>query len=120
MDDKHVNEWKTRDFQLYLQELHLEYYGFKYSARNYGMEAKHLKAFMRDYGNEALKLFIELCFEHHKPNDRYPGLNFMFMSTYLRERWLPIALKEIAKQSEPVEVTDHVNPIVEPIDENWW
>ena len=121
MNDKPVSEWKARDFQLYLQEQHEATYGIKYTARNYAVDTRMIRNFTKEHGNEVTKVFIDLCFANHKTSERYPGLNFGFMQTYLRERWLPVALVEVAKKLEPIEVTAHVNPVMEePNIDDWW
>lgn len=121
MNDKPINEWKVRDFQLYLQEVHEATYGIKYTARNYAVDARMIRNFTKEHGNEVTKVFIDLCFANHKTSERYPALNFGFMQTYLRERWLPVALVEVAKMSEPIEVSPNVNPVVEDtVDDSWW
>ncbi len=71
--------------KLYLHAKHKETYGIPYVTNNRGMEAKNLKLMIDEQGAEVTRRFIDKCFAEKKPTLKYPGCNFAFMFSYMRE-----------------------------------
>ncbi|WP_340968198.1 hypothetical protein [Bacillus sp. PPSBB_11] len=101
-DTKPIEKWTAHDFIAYLHERHPEVYGIKYVANNRGMEARNLKTMIGEYGADIVRDFIDACFAAKKPTAQWPGCNFGFMFSYMRDRHLPPLLvkQKTAKQSE--------------------
>lgn len=92
-----LDKWNVTTYRAYMKALHNDKYGIPYVANNHAVEGRFIKDMQTKYGNKALKAFVEKCFnEHRSTNPKFPGLNFGFMYSYLRERYLPVVLKEIA------------------------
>lgn len=100
--NKPIEKWTARDFIVYLHDRHLEVYGIKYVANNRGMEARNLKTMIDEYGAVIVRDFIDACFAAKKPTAQWPGCNFGFMFSYMRDRHLPplLAKQKAAKQTE--------------------
>ena len=106
-----AKDWKARDlkdwtavtFHEYLKDKHKEVYGTSYVTRNIKIQNKNIKWMYEKYGKDVTKRFIDLCFKNYKPSGRYAGANFMFFFTYLRERYLPIAERQIEKERKLAE-----------------
>ncbi|WP_353854743.1 hypothetical protein [Bacillus sp. Bos-x628] len=103
MGDKPIEKWTARDFIVYLHERHLEVYGIKYVANNRGMEARNLKTMIDEYGAAIVRDFIDACFAAYSPTSQYPGVNFGFMFTYMRNRYLPPLLVKQKKVEQAEE-----------------
>lgn len=93
-----IEKWNVTTFRAFMQAVHQDKYGIPYVANNHAVEGRMIKNMFTEYGRYETKRFIEKCFETYKPNSRYPGLNFGFMYSYMRERTLPMVLKEIAQE----------------------
>ncbi|MBQ4817613.1 hypothetical protein IHP72_15265 [Bacillus pumilus] len=102
LPSKPIEKWTARDFIVYLHERHLEVYGIDYVANNIDMEARSLKTMIGNYGAAIVRDFIDACFAHKKPTAQWPGCNFGFMFSYMRDRHLPPLLvkQKTAEQSE--------------------
>lgn len=113
-----LDKWNVTTFRAYMQAIHQDKYGIPYVANNFAVEGRFIKDMQTKYGNEATKAFIETCFATYKPTSKFPGLNFGFMYSYMRERNLPAVLKQIetaklkAKRQETAKQTE--------IDEDWF
>lgn len=91
-----LNKWNVTTFREYLKALHNAKYNIPYVANNHAVEGRFIKDMQTKYGNSATKAFIEECFVTYTPTSKFPGLNFGFMYSYMRERNLPVVLKAIA------------------------
>lgn len=100
-----IDKWNGTTFKAYMGNLHQTKYGIPYVANNHAVEGKFLKNMYTEFGQEVTKRFIEKCFDTYKPTNRYPGLNFGFMYSYMRERNLPVVLKELATEKLRAERT---------------
>jgi hypothetical protein len=94
-----ADKWTITTFRAFLAEEHERRFGIPYTARNYAIEGRWLKAMIAEHGAEVVRKFIEACFAEYKPTRDYPGLNFGFMYSYQRGRILPRVLAEQAKQT---------------------
>lgn len=109
-----IEKWNATTYREYMKHLHQAIYGIPYVANNYAVEGRFITNMRKEHGNEVVKRFIEKCFELHSPSEKYPGLNFGFMYSYLRERYLPLVLKDIAREKY---VSKRTNT---KIDEEWF
>lgn len=102
LPSKPIEKWTARDFIVYLHDRHLDVYGIKYVANNRGMEARNLKTMIDEYGADTVRDFIDACFAAKKATPQWPGCNFGFMFSYMRDRQLPPLLvkQKTAKQTE--------------------
>lgn len=113
-----LDKWNATTYRAYMKAIHEDKYGIPYVANNHAVEGRFIKDMQTKYGNKALKAFIETCFATYKPTHKFPGLNFGFMYSYMRERNLPAVLKQIAteelkaKRQEQAQNTE--------IDEEWF
>lgn len=102
-----VKDWRQRDiadwtvgtFRQFIADQHFERYGIAYTARNYAIEARWLKAMIAEHGADVVRKFIEACFKEYRPTSQYPGLNFAFMYSYQRPRILPQVLAEFKRKA---------------------
>ncbi|AUS14806.1 hypothetical protein [Bacillus velezensis] len=99
-ETKPVAKWKTPDFIGYLHAKHKETYGIPYVTNNRGMEAKNLKRMIDEQGAEVTRRFIDKCFAEKKPTLKYPGCNFAFMFSYMRESVLSRVLTEVQAEQK--------------------
>lgn len=89
-----IEKWNAATFRNYLSDKHKELFGIDYIARNYAMEAKLIRTMIDAHGPELTRKFIDDCFADYRPTQNYPGVNFAFMYTYMRERILPRVLAD--------------------------
>lgn len=96
-----IEKWNATTYRAYMKHLHEQRFKIPYVANNFAVEGKMITTMRNDYGNEVVKRFVEACFKQYTPtNPAYPGLNFGFMFSYLRERYLPPVLAQIAKEKQ--------------------
>ncbi|KUP31122.1 hypothetical protein AU387_15805 [Bacillus halotolerans] len=107
--DKPAAKWNTRDFIGYLHAKHKETYGIPYVTNNRGMEAKNLKLMIDEQGAEVTRRFIDKCFAEKKPTLKYPGCNFAFMFSYMRESVLSRVLTEVQAEQQRAERNEGVD-----------
>lgn len=115
-----IKDWSAVTFHEYLKYMHKQAYGTSYVTRNIKIQNACIKRMYQQYGKDVTKRFIDLCFKNFKPRGKYAGANFMFFYTYLREQYLPIAERQIAKekklsqQKEPQKVSEEeINQIID-------
>lgn len=113
-----LDKWNVTTFREYMKAVHTDKYGIPYVANNHAVEGRFIKDMQTKYGNKATLAFVDKCFATYTPTNKFPGLNFGFMYSYMRERNLPAVLKEIAtaelkaKRQEQAQNTE--------IDEEWF
>lgn len=95
-----LSDWNTTTFRAYLVETHRERYGIEYVSRSVKQEVGMLANMIKAHGKEVVKTFIDECFRQYKPTQQYPGINFAFMYTYMKERTLPKILLEKRRKQE--------------------
>jgi hypothetical protein len=88
-----TEQWSANHLRDYLYAKHEEILGVKYVARNFAVDTRMLKNFAATNGIAVTKRFIDLCLSKYRPNSLFPGINFGFMQTYMKERYLPHCLK---------------------------
>jgi len=100
---RELKDWTAVTFHEYMKDRHKELYGTSYVARSIPIQNRNIKWMCEQYGKDVTKRFIDLCFQNYKPSGKYAGANFMFFFTYLRERYLPIAERQIEKERKLAE-----------------
>ncbi|MFA2603652.1 hypothetical protein ABR763_01155 [Bacillus cereus] len=95
-----LERWNATTARSYMNELCEIRCKQPYVCNNILIENSMLSAFIKQYGKEALKLFIHRAFSQYKPTEEYPTLTFAFMNSYMKERLLPPILKEIREKTE--------------------
>lgn len=93
-----TSDWTVTTFRQYIADQHEQYYGIKYTARNFAIEGRWLKSMVAEHGTEVVKAFIDACNKEYRPTQDYPGLNFAFMFSYHRSRILPRVLAEVKRR----------------------
>jgi len=118
--DTPIEKWNTAHFQAYLHDQHVERYGIQYvSAGSVVAErnliAKYIGTARKPgaYGKETVKAFIDACFTQYKPSERYPGLNFYFMTCYMAQE-LQRAELSVKRREEESKSIDDMEEV-----ENW-
>jgi hypothetical protein len=97
-----TDQWSANHLRDYLYARHEERFGIKYVARNFAVDTRMLKNFAATNGVTVTKRFIDVCLANYSGSAQYPGVNFSFMQSYMKERYLPQCLKAetIAEASE--------------------
>lgn len=113
-----VDKWNVTTFRAYMAHLHQEKFGIPYVTNNYAVEGRFIKDTFEKYGKEATKRFIERCFDMYKPTPQYPGINYGFMYSYMRQRILPQVLKELA--AEKLRKQRQQQAQTQKIDKDWF
>lgn len=98
--EREIKDWNAVTFRAYLTELHEKEYKSKYFTNSIRMENPCIKRMYTEFGKEVTKTFIDICFQNYKPRPPYRGVNFMFCYTYLRSKYLPLAIERISQELE--------------------
>ncbi|MGG4453166.1 hypothetical protein [Brevibacillus porteri] len=99
--ERDITDWNVTSFTEYLRDRHTELYGIAYVPGRGGwrMEQGVIKRVVGEHGTEVVRKFIDGCFREYVPKAEYPGLNFTFMYTYMRDRVLPKVLAEVRREA---------------------
>ncbi|EMT54774.1 hypothetical protein I532_04180 [Brevibacillus borstelensis AK1] len=100
--ERELSDWNTLTFTEYLRDRHRELYGIDYVPGRGGWrrEQGEIKRMVGEHGTEVVRRFIDACFREYRPTREYPGINFTFMSVYMKGRVLPKVLAEVAREKE--------------------
>lgn len=100
--ERNITDWNVTTFTEYLRDQHREFYGISYVPGRGGwrMEQGVIKRMVGEHGAEVVRKFIDGCFREYRPTREYPGLNFTFMSVYMRGRVLPKVLAEVVREEQ--------------------
>jgi hypothetical protein len=93
-----INEWNVTTFRCYLADQHENKFGIPYITKNYQTEGSMLKTTIKQFGQEATKLFIDKCLDDYTPKKDYPGISYGFMYSFMRSRIMPIALSDLKRK----------------------
>jgi len=113
-----VDKWNTAHFRNYLVDEHKRRYGVDYVPfRGFNAEAGMIGRYIGttrkpgQYAKTLVKAFIDACFDEYKPTEKYPGLSFGFMSTYMTRHLQRLQAEESRKvnASEAVKASDNDN-----------
>ncbi|MBU8715446.1 hypothetical protein KM924_23380 [Brevibacillus parabrevis] len=98
--NRNIADWNTTTFTEFLRDRHTELYGIAYVPGRGGwrMEQGVIKRMVGEHGTWVVRRFIDGCFRDYVPKPEYPGLNFTFMYTYMRDRVLPKVLAEVRRE----------------------
>lgn len=98
--ERNIADWNVTTFTSYLTARHRELYGIDYVPGRGGwrMEQGVIKRMVSEHGTWVVRKFIDGCFREYMPKAEYPGLNFTFMYTYMRDRVLPKVLAEVRRE----------------------
>ncbi|WP_188069029.1 hypothetical protein [Brevibacillus brevis] len=98
--NRNIADWNTVSFTEFLRDRHTELYGIAYVPGRGGwrMEQGVIKRMVGEHGVQVVRKFIDGCFRDYVPKAEYPGLNFTFMYTYMRDRVLPKVLAEVRRE----------------------
>jgi hypothetical protein len=106
---REIKDWNATTFRSYLAEKVEEKYGVPYVTNSIPKEAAAIKRMSTDHGPEVLKDFIDACLkEYRSSNPMYPYPNFMFMYSFMREKWLPKVILD-RKQQETKNAAEHTS-----------
>ncbi|MGG2024185.1 hypothetical protein AB1282_00550 [Gottfriedia sp. S16(2024)] len=104
-----TDQWSANHLRDYLYAKHEEHLGVKYVARNFAVDTRMLKNFVSAYGVTVAKRFIDVCLANYTPTANYPGTNFAFIQTYMKERYLPQCLKAEVMAERVAEVDNEID-----------
>lgn len=86
-----LEKWNVTTFHAYLSDMNKEKYGVSYvpfghgpTSKRWATEKGQLKTELSKNGPAVMKRYIDLCFESHSFNPKYPCLSFGFMYAYKR------------------------------------
>lgn len=93
-----IESWNGTTFRAYMNELHLSKFGIPYVATNIRVENGMISNACKEWGKPVVKRFVEICIENYKPSVRFPGINFGFMYSYMKN-YVPRAMDEVRKET---------------------
>lgn len=88
-----VEKWNATTFREYINYLNTERFGIPSVTFNIRQENGMISTFVKQYGKETTKLFIEECVRVYRPNANYPTINFAGMYSFMKGYELPRVLK---------------------------
>lgn len=119
-----IEDWNVTTFHAYLIDINEEKHDVVYVpfgsgpiARRWSTEKGQLKQAITKHGPEAVKAFIDKCFETHRFNPEFPVLSFGFMWAYLRDN-MARAEVELRKQKQRTEAAEASD--IDEVDEEWF
>ncbi|ARO62428.1 Uncharacterized protein B5E38_5008 [Bacillus cereus] len=95
-----LERWNATTARSYMNELAEIKFKQPYTCNSIQGENNMISRFKKEYGNEALKLFIHRCFTVYTPTKQYPTLSFWFMCMHMKQRVLPQILAELNERRE--------------------
>lgn len=90
-----IENWNATTFRQYLKDQHKERFGLPYVVNNWGMHQKQVKLAYEEFGKAETKMFIDLCFAHLRPKPPYNCLNFTYLYSYYKERFMNQAILKV-------------------------
>ena len=114
--EKEIDKWTVNDLITYMDDQHRDRFGIDYQpfggwaaergriGQWFGTARKAGK-----YDKELVKEFVDHCFATYKPTQKYPGLNFGFMATYMTQEFQAVQKaysqrkKDEEEAAEPIE-----------------
>lgn len=124
--EKPVEKWSVKDFHNYLISEHERIFGIEYIPwRSWGVEQGLIGNIVGTtrgrspkpgtHDKVLIKAFIDKCYASYKPTRSYPGINFGFMWSYMRQN-----LQKVEKERVNKEVAATYKKESEGIDSDWW
>lgn len=110
-ENRNIENWNAVTFHNYMKYLHPIKYGTPYPTTNKYMmiQNKNIKRMYTEHGREVTKRFIDLCFDKVKPGSGYAAITFNFLYAYHRERFLPLAVRDIQRMESIKDNEEEVN-----------
>jgi hypothetical protein len=117
--DKKVADWNTNDFIAYLSDEHqrrfnVDYQPFGTWASERGQLGNWIGTRKKagKYGAEFTKRFIDVCLAEYRPTRDYPGINFGFMTGFMKRHIQTVQLEMMRAESA-------AESQAEEVDEDW-
>ncbi|SHE65789.1 hypothetical protein SAMN05444392_102256 [Seinonella peptonophila] len=95
-----IKDWNAVTFRAYIVNQHHLIFNSKYFTNSIQAENANIKRMYEEFGKEVTKVFIDICFQNFKPRPPYRGVSFMFCFSYLRSKYLPLAINQVEQQIE--------------------
>lgn len=88
-----IDKWNSVTVREYIKYLNECRFGIPSVTFNVRQENAMICNFMKEYGKETTKAFIEACVKNYRPNPQYPTVNFATMYSYMKAYELPRVMK---------------------------
>lgn len=88
-----LEKWNSTTIREYIKFLNIERFGIPAVTFNVRQENGMISKFIKEYGIETTKLFVEECVRKYRPNANYPAVNFATMYSYMKAYELPRVMK---------------------------
>ena len=88
-----LEKWNSTTIREYIKFLNIERFGVPSVTFNVRQENGMVSKFIKDYGIETTKAFVEECVKKYRPNPNYPTVNFATMYSYMKSYELPRVMK---------------------------
>lgn len=88
-----LDKWNSTTIREYIKFLNVARFGIPAVTFNVRQENGMISKFIKEYGIETTKAFIEECVKSYRPNPNYPTVNFATMYSYMKAYELPRVMK---------------------------
>lgn len=88
-----LSKWNSTTVREYIKFLNIQRFGVPSVTFNVRQENGMISKFIKDYGIEVTKAFVEECVNKYRPNAQYPTVSFATMYSYMKAYELPRVLK---------------------------
>lgn len=99
-----LEKWNSTTVREYIKDLNVKRFGIPCISNNVRVENAMVSKFIKEYGIEVTKDFVEMCVTNYRPNPNYPTVNFGTMYSYMKSWELPKVLKAKAQASRLAEI----------------
>lgn len=89
-----LEKWNSTTIREYIKHLNIERFGIPAVTFNVRQENGMISKFIKEYGIETTKAFVEECVKSYRPNPNYPTVNFATMYSYMKAYELPRVMKK--------------------------
>ena len=88
-----LEKWNSTTVREYIKYLNTQRFGIPAVTFNVRQENGMISKFIKEYGIETTKAFVEACVKNYRPNPNYPTVNFATMYSYMKAYELPRVMK---------------------------
>lgn len=88
-----LDKWNSTTVREYVKHLNICRFGIPAVTFNVRQENGMISKFVKEYGIETTKAFVEACVKNYRPNPNYPTVNFATMYSYMKAYELPRVMK---------------------------
>lgn len=88
-----LEKWNSTTIREYVKYLNVCRFGIPSVTFNVRQENGMISKFVKDYGIEITKAFVEECVKSYRPNPNYPTVSFATMYSYMKAYELPRVMK---------------------------